>query len=366
MPDFPCIPDPLGEHPPGGELPETAPPNSPAATPPASPAGPSLRSAAGLLALQTLPGIGEQTALRIALLSERLDPYFEGHRRSLTTALDDAAREIDACRQAGIEVVSIFDDAYPGRLRTIENPSPVLYIKGAAALLSRERTYALAGTPDPDWAGIARTERIAAELAAAGWHLVSGLAKGVQTIAHRAANSAGAATVAVLPCGFGAISRHAEKPAEAILEHGGALLSPFRPDFRSGRFPALAAGRLIVALGRALILAQVSLTDGAINTTRDAAALGRPVFCPHPLLGAKADQGLALLLETPANTLAEKLPAWKSAGRLKDRVGPQPLASALDPDDPVPALERALAAEAQHLPRPRWWPEPRPSASPAE
>jgi DNA processing protein len=90
-----------------------------------------LRSAAGLLALRELPGVGPKTTLRLALLVAEFDPHLDGHARLWQEALPKAQAEVKRCRAAGIAVVSIFEDAYPQRLRTIAEPPPVLFVKGA-------------------------------------------------------------------------------------------------------------------------------------------------------------------------------------------------------------------------------------------
>jgi DNA protecting protein DprA len=319
----------------------------------------SLRSAAGLLALQTLPAIGQQTALRFALLATEVDPFLAEHVRLWPRQLAAAEEEIERCREAGIAVISIFDSAYPERLRAIEDPPPVLYIQGALEVLRGERAVALTGTREPSEAGIAATEQVVAALAGDRWVVLGCLGKGVEIAAHRAALAHETPTVAVLPGGLEvSLAKRNQELAEAILAQGGALLSEHRMDFASGRSSAIQRYRLETALAAALILTETSLADGSMYTVRYAAMQGCPIFCAEP----SEENDLRALHAAPAEELVERVPTWRHTVTLDAALGDQPLAQALAPDDPnalLAALERVIAAERQHPPEPKWWPAPK-------
>ncbi|HET7177326.1 MAG TPA: DNA-processing protein DprA, partial [Solirubrobacterales bacterium] len=168
------------------------------------------------------------------------------------------------------------------------------------------------------------------ELAAAGWGILSGLAKGIDTVAHRAALQAGAPTLAVLGCGLDRVYPAGnEALAAEIVAAGGALLSehPFGTELNPGYL--IARDRLQSALAAAVVVAQSPIASGTMHTVRFAASQGTPVFCLEPRSHGEQDEGVRVLLDTPADRLWQKLPAWKDARSLGERLGRQPLAKPL-------------------------------------
>ena len=334
-------------------------PSSPSSSPEGA-AHATLRSAAGLLALLEIPGIGEKTALRQALFSAEADPFLAEHRRLWTQALAEAEAEVERCREQGIAVVSIFEDSYPARLRTIVEPPLVLFVRGELEALDYERMVTLAGSSEPTDAALAAAENIATALAAAGWVVVGGLRKGIETAAHRSAASQIAPTVAVLSAGLGQISpKYNQGLAEAILGRGGALLSTYRMALKPTRNRALGRNRVLTGLSAALVLVQASREDGAMYTVRGAAEQGRPLFVAESRASGYEDEGLRVLLSVPAQDLDHQLPAWKSSTALCARLGDRPLAQAVAPGETkqlLAKLEHVIEAEHQHPAEPKWWP----------
>lgn len=322
-----------------------------------------MRSAAGLLALQAFPSIGEAAALRHALLSTDFDPFLDEHARLWETELKAAQEEIEQCREDGIAVISIFEGAYPQRLRAIVNPPPVLYVQGNVEALCQERTVAIAGGREPGEVACAATERIVTSLSGQGWAVVGGLGSGVETVAHSAAVANGKPTVAVMPGGLNQITPKANHDlAEAIVGGGGALVSPFRMGFVHTRSSAAIRDRIATALSLALVLTQGRAQDSAMYWARDAAIQGRSIFCVKPADGDAEGEGLHVLLTSPATRLHEMLPAWKGKSHLCANLGTRPLAQATAPDKADElhgALERILEEERKDPPAPRWWPEPK-------
>ncbi|HET7177324.1 MAG TPA: DNA-processing protein DprA [Solirubrobacterales bacterium] len=351
--DIPCIPTSASE--PDSQSPSSSPA---AAAKPQSAEPATLRSAAGLLALQTLPAIGEQTALRLALLANEADPLPGEHAQLWARGMAEVEEEIERCKATGIAVISIFDSAYPERLRAIASPPPVLYVRGEVGALQRQRAVALAGSREPSEAGLAATAHIVAALAESDWTVIAGLGKGVEAAAHLAALSAGATTVAVMPTGLDHIVPVPNRAlAGAIVEAGGALVSPFRMELKASRSTTATRGRIIAGLAAALIVSQAAADDGAMYSARDAASQGRPVLCPQPRPDVAEDEGLRNLLEAPASQLPGLLTAWKGKSPLATRLGDRPLARPLAPDDGPAiraALDEAIAAEPQAGFEPSW------------
>lgn len=311
-----------------------------------------LRSASGLLALQRLPRVGPTTALRAALHRDlRATNIATIDSSALTAAYERAESELGSYREAGIEVIAFFDDRYPAALSEIADPPPVLFAKGKVELLSEPRRVAVVGTREPSTFGETAAKTITAELGRAGWTIVSGLAVGVDTLAHETALEVGAPTIAVLGNGLDRVyPKGNERLAEQILERGGLLLSEL--PFGAPPIPRnlIARDRLQSGLAAAVVVAQTGVKGGTMHTVRFAAEQGRPLFCPVPHGENGKSEGLLLLLERPGRDLCELLPAWQQARSLCLRLGAQPVARPIERqrlDQLLDALELALVRPAE-------------------
>lgn len=188
-------------------------------------------------------------------------------------------RELERLESAQVGLLTWRHPAYPALLREIDASPPVLYFKGA---LTESDQFALAivGTRNADSYGQQVTERLAAELARGQVTVVSGLALGIDALAHTAALDAGGRTIAVLACGLDIVypARHA-RLARRIVESGqGALLSEYplgvRPE--SGNFPA--RNRIISGLSQGVLVIEAGERSGALITAEFAGKQGREVF----------------------------------------------------------------------------------------
>lgn len=325
-----------------------------------------LRSARGLLALQALPGVGPAKALRAALLTTNYDVLIEEHASQWEQAVQAAHEELEQCARRGISVLAIFDKRYPQRLRALHDPPPVIYCHGSLDALDTPRSVAVVGTREPTKFGCSATEDITEALARAGWAVISGLAKGIDSMAHGVALEYHAPTVAVMAGGLDRIYPAQNKElAAAIVEQGGALVSEQRWGARPQRSSFVQRNRIQTGLAAAVVVAQTGTVGGTMHTVRHAAAQGRPVFCPVPHSAHEKNEGLRVLLNLPARELCGVLPAWKNAGPLCERLGNEPLARPVTKDsfaDFLDALELALASDSQTVPEPRWWPPSDPPA----
>lgn len=306
-----------------------------------------------LLALLALPRVGTKTALRAALDGSQFKELVERHAEGWPEALSRAHRVLDDCRRQGIEVLGLFDERYPQRLRAIHDPPPLLFVKGSIDVLHDSRMVALVGTREPSSFGREATSRLASTLASGGWGIVSGLAVGVDARAHAAALEHGVPTVAVMAGGLDRIypSENAGLAAD-IIDSGGALIAEVPPGVLPRRSHFVARDRLQSALAVAVVVAQTGVRGGTMHTVRYAAAQGRPVFCARPPSEHEQNAGLAVLLASPASELCNELPAWSGARSLCRRLGSQPLArgvSGTDLEDMLDGLEFALAMQQSPL-----------------
>ncbi|HEY3758687.1 MAG TPA: DNA-processing protein DprA [Solirubrobacteraceae bacterium] len=116
------------------------------------------RSPAGLLALQSLPRIGRATVLGAMLHGAKLEDLLERHGVRLTEAFAQAQIDLERYRDAGVELLTFFDERYPERLRELADPPPLIYVRGDVDVLARERLVALVGTREPTAFGMPRRQ----------------------------------------------------------------------------------------------------------------------------------------------------------------------------------------------------------------
>lgn len=191
-----------------------------------------------------------------------------------------AERELRLAEQAGVYLVTIADDSYPVALREIHDPPICLYLRGDLTALKRCRNaIAMVGSRITTHYALGMAASLAADAAHAGWTVVSGLARGIDTAAHNATLSAGGCTIAVLGSGFNFIYPPENlELANRIAASGGALVSEFplnvRPDKRN--FPM--RNRIISGMSRGTIVVQAGLNSGSLITAAQALEQGRTVF----------------------------------------------------------------------------------------
>lgn len=181
------------------------------------------------------------------------------------------------CKLQGVQLVSIYDDAYPQALREIHDPPLVLYVRGH--LPNAPYAIGVVGSRDASHYGLKAATTFAAGLAREGIPIISGGAKGIDTAAHEAALKARGCTVAVLGCGLDiAYPAANQKLFERITERG-AVISEYPPGTApmSQNFPA--RNRIIVGLSRGIVVAEAARKSGALITAHIAADEGREVYC---------------------------------------------------------------------------------------
>lgn len=289
-----------------------------------------LRSARGLLALQRLPRVGPIIALRAALRAEppRATTNYD---ELIGSAFEWAEEVVRRHEEAGVEVITFFDDRYPRMLSQLADPPPILYVRGSLELLRLDRLVAVVGTREPSRFGSSAATEITRTAAQAGWGVVSGLALGIDTIAHQTALEYGAPTIAILGNGLDrTYPKINEALAASIISAGGTVVSEL--PFGAPPIPRnlIARDRLQSGMSRALVVAQSGAKGGAMHTARFAAEQGRPIFCPVPHGENGKSEGLRILLDQPATKLPELLPAWKEARSLTARFGSRPVAHPIE------------------------------------
>jgi DNA processing protein len=213
-----------------------------------------------------------QDGPQVSLLAEDPEPM-------LRQAQADLARWIEA----GIEVLTVLDADYPQNLRQVHDRPPLLFVAGALGP-GDERSISVIGSRRASPDGLVEAERLSADLARAGFTVVSGLASGIDAAAHRSALIAGGRTMGVIGTGL----RHSYPPENARLQRQiaerCAVISQFWPDTPPSRetFPLRNAVMSGLTLGTVIV--EASVRSGARVQARRALAHGRPVFLLRRLL----------------------------------------------------------------------------------
>ncbi|MGI6552171.1 MAG: DNA-processing protein DprA [Bacillota bacterium] len=238
-------------------------------------------------------------------LGKDLTEYFVSYRDTL-----DLSRIEDHLKKLKISVVSIDEAIYPENLRYIFDPPPVLFYRGSWEEKDRQ-CLAIVGSRKPTPYGRTVAELLAGELSASGFTIVSGLARGIDSTAHRGCLRAGGRTIAVLGSGLDMIyPRENGKLAQEIADHG-VLVSEYPPGTPPKPFHFPARNRIISGLSLGVIVVEAAARSGALITADLALEQGREVFAvPGPITsptsggtnnlikqGAKLVAGVADILE---------------------------------------------------------------------
>ncbi|MEG1726346.1 MAG: DNA-processing protein DprA [Acidaminococcaceae bacterium] len=181
------------------------------------------------------------------------------------------------CLQEQVSLLSIEDDNYPERLKQIQNPPTILYIKGNLPL--ENKTIGIVGSRKASAYGLKVAETFAQDLALAGLIVVSGGALGIDTAAHKGALAACKPTVAVMGCGLDLTYPAVNQKLFAAISTKGALVSEFPPGTRplAQNFPA--RNRIINGLTQGIMVVEAAKKSGAMITAKFALEEGHDVYC---------------------------------------------------------------------------------------
>ena len=300
-----------------------------------SPAAARRATAAQLL---DIPHIGEQTAGKLVAAMRTVD----------------VEPELRLLARHGARAVPLGFPGYPAPLARVVAPPPLLYFRGEWSSADAN-AVGIVGSRGCTQYGLRVAAQLARDLARAGFTVVSGLARGIDGAAHRAALDAGGRTVAALAGGLSKIypPEHADLARE--IEAGrGCLVSetPMGMDPQPGMFPA--RNRIISGLSRAVIVVEANARSGALITARHAAEQGREVFAvPGPVDRAESAGCLELLrggarLVRSADDVIEDLKGIAVADDPRPTL-PKPAQTVADTPAPEPAPLPLLSPELQRL-----------------
>ncbi len=313
-----------------------------------------------MLALSLTPQLGPT---RVRRLFERIPDPADIFRASLTEleatglpaasaqsiALGDALRQADAelkmlASSPGVTLVAMGSELYPPQLCEIYDPPLVLYVRGNPRTLL-DLGIAVIGTRHPTPYGLGMAERLSADLANCGLVIISGLARGIDSIAHKGAVQARGRTIAVFGTGVDIIyPRENRKLADQILELGGALVSefPLNTGPTPHNFPLRT--RIISGLSRGVLVVEAGEYSGTRITSRCALEQCREVFAVPGNVTNKLAWTPNTLIKQGAKLVAtwedvfEELPT-EIRLQLQERQSTQPVPRAASLFDPPPAAE---------------------------
>ena len=293
-----------------------------------------------LAALRRRFGSAEQ-ALR-ARFEElvRVDGMTELVAAAVNKANREAAREaLRSAAQMGAQVLVPDDPGYPAMLRSIPNPPPVLFVHGNAGILAAP-AVAIVGSRDHSAYGAEVGRALGRAAARAGLVVVSGMARGLDSIAHMAALDGGGATIGVLGTGLGVIYPATNRDLYDRVVKQGLLLTEFPPGAPPTAGSFARRNRLISGLARVTVVVEAAELSGTLGTVRHALDQGREVLAVPGPITSRVSAGTNALIRDGAGPLLELRDLLDHYPELEvRRADPAPS----DPEGP-PLFGRLLAA----------------------
>ncbi|AEF82652.1 DNA-processing protein DprA [Leadbettera azotonutricia] len=214
-----------------------------------------------------------------------------------------AGKDEAGAQQRGISTVGIRDGSYPPLLREIFDPPALLFYRGKLPA-SDKPMAAVVGTRRPSSGAAAQAYSLGRELGSAGFPVVSGLALGIDALAHRGNIEGGASTVAVLGSGLDNVYPSSNRGlARRILEAGGCLLSEYPPGTKPMRWNFPARNRIISALARGVVIVEAPERSGALITASFALEQGRDLWVASSGFNSLLGKGTAKLAEDGAKVI---------------------------------------------------------------
>jgi DNA processing protein len=269
-------------------------------------------------------GIGEETAKILQNWQDHADPI----------------AEIREAHERGIAIVTQDDEGYPAPLRDAYDPPLLLYVWGTIEPRDKH-AIGVVGSRRATHYGTQATKKLSYQIAQAGFTIISGLARGIDTAAHEAAVAAGGRTIAVIGSGLGKLYPPENLAlAEKIASGFGAVVSEFplntAPDKQT--FPM--RNRIVAAWSRALLVVECPAWSGSLITANLATEYGKPVFAVPGPIDKPSSAGCNQLIRDGATLVAD-------ASHLLDDLGQLPFArkaSAAEPAVEIPELPEEEAA----------------------
>ncbi len=267
-----------------------------------------------LLFLREISGIGPARIIKhylpALIQGMELDELVEYVQQSetkygpevLSAAYDKAVRTVEQYdTESDIKLVTITDKDYPSKLKVLGNQRPtILFYKGDLSILEEE-SIAIVGTREPsEWSQKVEKQLTNKIIELSGRVIVSGLAQGCDTIAHRTCIDSGGKTVAVLPCGINNIFPEENRPlCDEIVEKGGLLITEYYPNSSATQYTFVARDTLIAAMSDATFVVECGVKSGTMHTVDSASRFVKRIGAYYCGVAEKGDySGNKLALDT--------------------------------------------------------------------
>ena len=271
------------------------------------------------LALRVAPGLGTRKAGQLIEVFKTPQAVFRASRSELEAvglaasvaqsiasgcAFEEAVDQQHKLAEAGATLVPITDPRYPPRLRDIYDPPPMLFARGRVELMA-SLMLAIVGTRRPTAYGTTAAERLARDLAAAGLTVVSGMARGIDTCAHKAVLEACGDTIAVFGCGVDQVYPVENRKLAQEIANKGLLISEFpmaAPAYPQN-FPV--RNRIISGMSAGVLVVEGGEYSGSAITAKLAAEQNREIFAVPGNITSKVSWGPNLLIKQGAKLVQE-------------------------------------------------------------
>ncbi|MBK5274436.1 MAG: DNA-protecting protein DprA [Desulfuromonadales bacterium] len=319
------------------------------------------------IGLKSIPGIGNVTFRRLlerfetpeAVLSESSAAFagFRGVNPGVVEAITKgtwrsfAESECDRLSASGARLVTFTATDYPKSLFEIPDPPPFLYVRGE--LGSHETAVAIVGSRRATAYGIQTTTRLAEALAGHGITVISGMARGVDTAAHKAALAAGGRTIGVLGCGIDRVYPPENLKLFRETAEKGCLVS----EFPLGTLPLAEnfprRNRIISGLSRGVLVVEAAENSGSLITAQYALEHGRDVFAVPGNISFATSRGSNRLIKQGAKLvdcvedILEELPGYGAASGHAELPAPAARSFSLTPKEA--AIYEVLARSPLHI-----------------
>ncbi len=235
--------------------------------------------------LKDVDGISTNLARRIQRINDK--------RKDVESSLK---KELEKLKKISGKIITVWDESFPSILKKIYDPPLLLYIKGSF-VKEDEYSTAIVGTRQPTNYGKIQTERIASDLANQNITIVSGLARGIDSIAHKATLKIGRRTVAVTGSGLDVIYPPENKKLYDEIAERGLIISEYELGTKPNAENFPKRNRIISGLCLGCIVVETGIAGGAMQTASFALDQNREVFAVPGNLGVKQSEGTNLLIQ---------------------------------------------------------------------
>lgn len=272
------------------------------------------------LALNLLPKIGPVRVRRLIdffgspeeVLRARADDVrrVEGFGEELAQAVAGWEQRVDLCRELrrvgeeGLELVTLEDERYPKLLRQIYDPPVVLYVKGSLTAKD-QHAIGIVGSRHATQYGLSTAKKLGFQLAYAGYSVISGLARGIDTAAHEGALASKGRTIAVIGSGMGKLYPPENKALAEKIAENGAVVSEFPVDQPPDRQTFPLRNRIVSGWSCGIVVVEAPVRSGSLITAQQAVEQGRTVYAVPGNIDRPTSHGCNRLIQQGAKLILE-------------------------------------------------------------